>query len=121
MKTNVVENRWKYEFMKYEQKEAVNQPATDHHGGVRSRGGLQNCREVRGGEGMFWEPLTIARDSVTKNSRYYSDRQEVLAELPRSLLSFLLPQQMKYEADKKKGVEKHIMKAGLMKDKLEKS
>ena len=79
VKTNMEENREKYEIVEYEQEEAVNQPATQH-GGVRSRGGVQGCQEVRRGEGMFWkpltmesmfwEPLTIARDSVIKNSRY---------------------------------------------------
>jgi hypothetical protein len=115
VKTNMEENRGKYEFVENEKEEAVNQPATQQHGGVRSRGGVQGCREVRGGEGMFWEPLTIARDSVIKNSRYYSDREEVLSELSRSSLSFPLPQQMKFEADVKKGVEKHSMTAGFKK------
>ena len=47
-----------------------------------------------------------------------------MAELARSSLSFLLPKQMKYAADKRKGMEKHSMTAGLKKkvekkDKLE--
>ena len=46
-----------------------------------------------------------------------------MAELARSSLSFLLPQQMKYEADKWKGVEKHgtvgLKKKVEKKDKLE--
>jgi hypothetical protein len=100
VKTNMAEYRGKYEFEENEkEEEAVNQPTTQL-GGVQSCGGVQGCREVRGGEGMFWEPLTIARDSMIKNSMYYSDREEVLAELSRSLLSFLLPRQIKYEANK---------------------
>ena len=73
---------------------------------------------------MYWEPLTITRDSENMNSSYYDDREEVLAELARSSMSFLLPKQMKYEADERKAVEKHSMTAGLKKkvekkDKLE--
>ena len=66
----------------------------------------------------------MARDSETMNSSDYGDREEVLAELARSSLSFLLPKQMKCEVDKRKGVEKHSMTVGLKKkvekkDKLE--
>ena len=43
VKTNVEENRGKYEFVEYEQAEAVNQPTTQHHGGVQCHGGVQGC------------------------------------------------------------------------------
>ena len=73
--TNVEENRGKYEIVKYEfveyefveyaQEEAVNQPATQQHGGVQCRGGVQGCQEQQvlrqqgGGFGRAGQKLVV--------------------------------------------------------------
>ena len=88
VKTNVEENRGKYEFVENEQAEAVNQPTQQHHGGVQCHGGVQGCRELRCDEVMYWEPLAIARYSENMNSSYYGDREEVFGRAGQKLVVF---------------------------------
>jgi hypothetical protein len=72
-------------------------------------------------EDMSVVPLSLTRDRVTGDSSEYSNREEVLAEPGMRLVVFPPAQkQKKYEVAKQKRVKKYIMKAGLMKDKLEK-
>jgi hypothetical protein len=115
VKTNVDENRGKYEFVECEHEEAVNQPTVSKIVVVNYV--VAQCEAVKFtvGEDTLW-PLSLDKDTVMKDSSKYSKKLEVLAELARSSLSFLLPKQMKYEVDKRKGVEKHNMMAGLKKE-----
>jgi predicted Rossmann fold nucleotide-binding protein DprA/Smf involved in DNA uptake len=113
VKTNEEENRGKHELLEYEKKKLSTNPPQNI---MVLYSVAEECKAVKKSAVVkSCTPLTIARDSLTKNSRYDSDKEEVLAELARSLLSFLLPKQMKYETDKRNGMEKHSMKARLKK------
>ena len=62
-------------------------------------------------EDMSGVPLSLARESVTRDSSDYSDREEVLAEPEMRLVVFPPAQKQKvYEVAEQKGVEEYIVK-----------